>query len=254
MWVDSHCHLDDPRLLEDLDGVFQRAEEAGVHCMVTIGTDVATDRKALELARAYPERLRACIGAHPTEAEKLTEEDLQMIEVLARDPLAAAIGEVGLDFHYPVDRRKQEQLFQRMITFAENLKKPLVIHNREADEHVWAILRERKPSVGLLLHCYSAGPNWVERFLKLGCFFSFAGPLTFKNGGMHRDAARLVPLERTMIETDAPYLAPHPHRGKRNEPAYVVLTGECLADVQGRSIEETAAATTRNARAFFSFT
>jgi TatD DNase family protein len=162
-----------------------------------------------------------------------------------------AIGEIGLDFHYETSRERQYVLFERSLGLARSLALPVVIHDRDAHEEVLRVLTEQAAGMKVLMHCYSAGPDLLDRFLALGCLFSIAGPVTFKNGQDLRDAAARIPLERLVVETDAPYLTPHPHRGKRNEPAFTRLTAEKVAEVRGIPLEELARATTANALRFF---
>lgn len=251
--VDSHCHLDDERFRGEEEAVLERARTAGLAALVTIGTDEATSSAAAALSARHRGFVYHTVGAHPSDADRLDEGALRRLEELAKTTDPRAVGEVGLDYHHESDRRRQRALFSRMIALARRLGKPLVVHNREADADVHAALAAEAGGMPILLHCYSAGPDWVERFLSLGCLFSFAGPVTFKNGGAHREAARRVPLDRLLVETDAPYLTPHPHRGKRNEPAYVRLTAEAVAAAKGMEYGEVARVTTENARRFFGF-
>jgi TatD DNase family protein len=183
--------------------------------------------------------------------DRFGEAELKEIERLARETRPKGIGEIGLDYHHSSDRPKQFLVFERMIKLARGLSLPIVIHDRDAHEDVYRVLEERANGLKIMMHCYSAGPDFVDQFMGLGCLFSIAGPVTFKNGQAHRDAVTRIPLDRLVVETDAPYLTPHPHRGKRNEPAFVRLTAEKVAEVKGISFAEVAEATTRNARQFF---
>jgi len=249
--IDSHCHLDDERLSGVEDQVLQRAKEAGVELCVTIGTDEKTSAAAAALAARHPGVVFHTVGAHPNDAERFTEQDLLEIERLARETHPKAIGEIGLDYYHPVDHAKQKALFSRMIKLGRELNLPLVIHDRDAHPDIFEQLKAEAQGMKILMHCYSAGPENVSKFMSLGCYFSVAGPVTFKNGQEIRDAVNLIPLDRLMVETDAPYLAPHPYRGKRNEPAYVKLTAEKVAEVKGIPFEEVARITTQNARDCF---
>ncbi len=226
MLIDTHCHLDDERLIGDEEQVLRNAHEAGVETLITIGTDEKTSQAAASLAARHPGVVYHTVGAHPSDADRFGEKELCEIERLARETRPKAIGEIGLDYHHDSDRGKQVQVFERMIRLARELSLPLVIHDRDAHEDVFRILQERAQGLGILMHCYSAGPDFVERFLGLGCLFSIAGPVTFKNGQSHRDAVARIPLDRLVVETDAPYLTPHPHRGQGNEPTYIRLTAE----------------------------
>lgn len=249
--IDSHCHLDDERLAGDEAQVLQKAQEAGVTTMVTIGTDEKTSAAAAQIASRHPGRVFHTVGAHPSDVDRFGEAELSEVERLARETKPKAIGEIGLDYYHSSDRNKQAGVFERMICLARELALPLVIHDRDAHEDIYRILSEKARDLKIMMHCYSAGPEFVDRFMGLGCLFSIAGPVTFKNGQSHRDAVSIIPLDRLVVETDSPYLTPHPFRGQRNEPAYVKFTAEKVAEVKGIPLEELAKATTGNARKFF---
>jgi TatD DNase family protein len=253
MLIDTHCHLDDERLASEELFVLQRAGEAGVEYMVTIGTDEKTSAAAAAIASRYPGRVFHTVGAHPSDVDRFSEVELSEVERLARETSPRAIGEIGLDYYHSSDRTKQAQVFERMIGLARSLSLPIVIHDRDAHEDVYETLKAKAQGLKIMMHCYSAGPSFVDRFKDLGCYFSIAGPVTFKNGQEHRDAVALIPLDRLVVETDAPYLTPMPHRGKRNEPAYVKFTAEKLAEVKGLSLDEVGTQTSLNARRFFGF-
>ncbi len=252
MLIDTHCHLDDERLLPEEADVIVRAREAGVTRMVTIGTDEKTSAAAAAIASRHPGVVWHTVGAHPNEADRIGEPEWAEIARLARTTKPVAIGEIGLDFHYETSKERQYDLFGKSIALAKELSLPIVIHDRDAHEEILKVLKDQALGMRILMHCYSAGPALVEKFMALGCLFSIAGPVTFKNGQEIRDAVQLIPLDRLVVETDAPYLTPHPHRGKRNEPAFTRLTAEKVAEVKGLSLEETAKATTHNALRFFS--
>ncbi len=249
--IDTHCHLDDLRLVGDEDSVLQKASEFGVERMVTIGTDEVTSAAAAKIAAKHPDKIFHTVGAHPSDVDRFGEEELAKIERLARENKPKAIGEIGLDYYHDSNREKQVVVFERMIALARELSLPLVIHNRDAHDDVYRILSEKAKGLKILLHCYSSGPDFVERFMDLGCLFSIAGPVTFKNGQSIRDAVAKIPLDRLVVETDSPYLTPEPNRGKRNEPAYVKFTAEKVAEVKGLTLEEVAERTTQNAKKFF---
>ncbi len=249
--IDSHCHLDDERLAVDADKVFQKAKEYGVELMVTIGTDEKTSAAAAKIASRHPGRVYHTVGAHPSDVDRFGESELLEIERLARETNPKAIGEIGLDYYHDSNRQKQMVVFERMIGLARSLSLPIVIHDRDAHEDVHRTLKEKAQGLKIMMHCYSAGPGFVDRFMDLGCLFSIAGPVTFKNGQEHRGAVVKIPLDRLVVETDSPYLTPMPYRGQRNEPAYVKLTAEKVAEVKGISFEELAQATTQNAKKFF---
>ncbi len=251
MLIDTHCHLDDERLTQEEDAVLARARADGIGLMVTIGTDEKSSAAAAAIASRHPGVVYHTIGAHPSDVDRFDEAELLKIERLARETHPKGIGEIGLDYHHDSNREKQFVVFERMINLARELSLPIIIHDRDAHEDVWRVLNQKAQGLKILMHCYSAGPDFVERFMELGCLFSIAGPVTFKNGQSIRDAVSNIPLERIVVETDSPYLTPHPHRGKRNEPAYVKLTAETVAQVKGLSLDEIAEITTRNARQFF---
>jgi TatD DNase family protein len=248
MLVDSHCHLDFPDFDADRDTLVARARAAGVGTMVTISTRVRRFAEIRAIAERY-ERIYCSIGTHPHNAAEepdVTSDDLVRI---AADPLVAAIGEAGLDYHYDnAPRDLQEQGFRRHIAAARITGLPLVIHARDADEDVASILAEEtgKGAFPAVLHCFSSGRALAMRGLELGLYVSLSGILTFKRSDELRAIAAEVPMDRLLVETDAPYLAPVPHRGGRNEPAFVAETAKVLADVKGVSLEAIAAATTEN--------
>jgi TatD DNase family protein len=248
MLVDSHCHLDFPDFDADRDVLVTRARAAGVGTMVTISTRVRRFPDVRAIAERY-ERIYCSIGTHPhnaAEEPEITTEDLVRI---AEDPLVVAIGEAGLDYHYDNSPREvQEQGFRRHIAAARITRLPLVIHARDADDDVAAILSEEtgKGAFPAILHCFSSGRGLAMRGLELGLYVSFSGILTFKRSEELRAIAAEVPMDRLLVETDAPYLAPVPHRGRRNEPAYVVETAKVLAEVKGVSPDAIAAATSEN--------
>ena len=254
MLVDSHCHLDFPDFDLERDAVVARARAAGVGTMVTISTRVAKFAALKAITRQY-EHIYCSIGTHPhnaAEEPNITADDLVRI---AEDPMVVAIGEAGLDYHYDDSPREaQHQGFLRHIDAARRTKLPLVIHAREADEDVAAVLEDEtgKGAFPFVLHCFSSGAELARRGLALDGYVSFSGILTFKRSDELRAIAAAVPMDRLLVETDAPYLAPAPHRGRRNEPAYVVETAKVLAEVKGVSPEALAVATTDNFMRLFS--
>ena len=253
MLIDSHAHLDDLRYDTDRDNVLQRAQTAGIEAIVTIGCDLATSQTAVALAHAHP-NIFATIGVHPHEAKEIGEGWYESFRSLAQHPKVVAYGEIGLDYHYDHSPREiQRQRFREQIHLARELALPLVIHTREAQEDTVMILREEGAvDVGGVFHCFS-GDMWLAKdALDLGFYLSFSGVLTFKNATMLRDIAKTVPLDRLMVETDCPYLAPVPYRGKRNEPAYVQYVAETLAEIRGNgSVESIARATVENTKRVF---
>ncbi|HEY1941536.1 MAG TPA: TatD family hydrolase [Roseiarcus sp.] len=245
---DSHCHLDFPDFAEELEAVVARAERAGVERMVTISTRVAQGAKLAAIAEQFAS-VYFTIGTHPHQAAEEAETDAAAIRAFAAHPKCVGVGEAGLDYHYnyaPADVAKK--VFRAQIALARELRLPLVIHAREADDDVAAILREEMAQgpFSAILHCFTSSRALAEAGLALGLFVSFSGVLTFKNSVDLRAIAADVPLDRLLIETDAPFLAPVPHRGKRNEPAFVVETARILAEAKGIAVDELAAATRAN--------
>ncbi|HEV7326175.1 MAG TPA: TatD family hydrolase [Bosea sp. (in: a-proteobacteria)] len=250
MLIDTHCHLDFPDFAEDIGAYVGRAEAAGVGRMVTISTRVGRFANYAALAERFPS-VWCTVGTHPHGAHEELDVTVEQLVALSRHPRCVAIGEAGLDYHYDKSPREaQEQGLRTHIAAARETQLPLVIHSREADEDMAAILREEmgKGAFPAILHCFTAGEMLARTGVELGLYVSFSGILTFKTSGALRDIARDIPMERLLVETDAPYLAPTPYRGKRNEPSYVVETAKVLAEVKGVSFDEIARITTDNAR------
>lgn len=252
MLFDTHAHLNAWQFSDDLPEVIDRALQEGVGYMVVVGFDRPTIEKAMELIEEY-DFLYASIGWHPVDAIDMTDEDLKWIEELAAHPKVVAIGETGLDYHWdksPAD--VQKEVFRKQIRLAKRLKLPLVIHNREATGDIIEILKEENAAeVGGIMHCFSGSAETAAECLKMNFYISLGGPVTFKNARKPKEVAKAIPLDRLLVETDCPYLAPHPYRGKRNEPAYVKLVAEEIAALKGLSFEEVAGATTENAKRIF---
>ena len=248
MLVDSHCHLDFPDFAAELDAVVERARAAGISRMVTISTRVRKLPQVLTVVEKYPE-IFCSVGTHPHNAQEELDIDAKALIALAQHPKVVAIGEAGLDYHYDKSPRDaQEAGFRQHIAAARETGLPLVIHSREADADMAAILTQEtgKGAFSAVLHCYTGGRDLAFKAIELGLTIGFTGILTFKNGQNLRDIAKDLPADRILVETDAPYLAPLPHRGKRNEPAYVVETAKVLANTRGVSAEEIARQTTEN--------
>jgi TatD DNase family protein len=246
--VDSHCHLDFPDFDDDRDQVVERAKAAGVETMVTISTRVKRFSRIEALTQRY-DRVFSSVGTHPHNAAEEPDVTTADLVAIAAGPKVVAIGEAGLDYHYDTAPREvQRESFLRHIAAARETQLPLVIHAREADDDIAAILTEEtgKGAFPAILHCFSSGRALAEAGVRLGLYVSFSGILTFKRSDELRAIAAAVPLDRLLIETDAPYLAPVPHRGRRNEPAHVVETAKVLAEVKGVAGEAVAAATTNN--------
>jgi TatD DNase family protein len=253
MLIDTHTHLDDARYDADRDAMIQRARQAGVTAFVTIGCDLTTSRSAVTLADRHPD-IYASIGVHPHEVKHIRDDWYDELRRLAQRTKVVAYGEIGLDYHYnhspPKDQRER---FREQIQLARDLHLPVVIHTREAQEDTISILKEEKASeVGGVFHCFS-GDAWLAKdALDLGFYLSFSGILTFNNATMLREIAKQTPLDRVLIETDCPYLTPVPHRGKRNEPAFVSHVARQLAEIHpDLSLERIEEATTENAKRLF---
>lgn len=250
--IDSHCHLDNEQFAGDREAVIDRALAAGVEHMVAIGTgDGPPDLEAgVRLADRYPP-FYATAGVHPHDASKATEETFRNLAALMGHPKVVALGEIGLDYHYDFSPREvQRAVFIEQMRIARDAGKPIVIHTREAWDDTVALLAEHwtPARLGGIMHCFSGGPVQAHQALTLGFHLSFGGILTFPKALDLQEAARQAPAGRILIETDAPYLAPVPKRGKRNEPAYVVETARKLAELRGETIESIAAITTENFR------
>jgi TatD DNase family protein len=248
MLVDSHCHLDFPDFAPELDAVVARAQAAGVGHMVTICTRVRRHAQVLAVAERFP-NITCSVGTHPHHAHE--ELDITAEDLIARTnhPKVVALGEAGLDYHYDNSPRDaQAQGFRTHIAAARATQLPLVIHTREADEDCARILEDEmgKGAFPAVLHCYTGGAELARRAVGLGCYIGFTGIVTFKNSAALRAIAAELPADRFLVETDAPYLAPLPYRGKRNEPSYVVEVAKMLAEVRGVSFEDIARQTTEN--------
>jgi TatD DNase family protein len=250
--IDSHCHLDYAPMSPDLAGTLARAHAAGVEQCVHIGCSPKSMAPAVELARSHAQ-VFASVGIHPHEARHLDDAMLEQIEQLAADDKVVAIGETGLDYHYDFSPREAQLLaFGKQIDLAKRLDLPLVLHIRDAHADAWQVLAEHAPRENPgVVHCFTGTPAEAERWLELGWHISFSGIATFKTAVALREAAALVPRDRIMLETDAPYLAPEPLRGRKNEPANVAYTCVALAGVRNEAPHELASFAAANTRALF---
>jgi TatD DNase family protein len=247
---DTHAHLHFPDFAEDLAAVLARARAAGVTRMLTVGTDVASSGAAVALAAREP-GVWASVGLHPHDAAAAGEAALDALATLAVAPRVVAVGEIGLDFFRNLSPRDaQETALRRQLALARRLGKPVLLHCRDAHAETLAILaEERVQEVGGIMHCFSGDAAIARRCLDLGLTISLAGPLTYPNARALPEVARLVPADRLVVETDCPYLPPQPHRGRRNEPAYLPITAARLAELRGEPLERLAERLTDNARA-----
>jgi TatD DNase family protein len=253
--IDSHCHVGEPEYDADRDAVLKRARAGGVTAMVVAaaGGTLETNRRAAETAAQEPD-CYAVVGVHPHDARLVDDGVLDAIRAFARRPRVVGIGETGLDFHYEHSpRERQIAVFHRFCALARECSLPVVVHSRAAIDETLQALHEEGVRHGVM-HCFSYGAEAVRRFLDLGLYVSFSGILTFRSAADVREAARQVPLDRLLVETDSPFLAPEPRRGGRNEPARVADVARGLAVALGRSLEEIAERTTENARRLFGLT
>ncbi len=261
MFTDTHAHLAFKEFVPDLPDVIARAHTAGVTRIVSIAADPGSVARTHEICRQYP-AVYMTVGLHPEVVQEVALCDVKQIRQHAAEPKLVAIGEIGLDYYRDAKtdlalRQKQKDLLWAQLELAKELHKPVVIHNREANADLLEILRAHADGLPKdwrpwgVMHCFGGGEKFGFDCLEIGLLLSYTGILTFKNAAALRETAQKIPLDHVMLETDSPYLAPHPHRGKRNEPAYVPLIAQTLAEVKGVAIEEVAAVTTRNAEWLF---
>ncbi|MBP6964900.1 MAG: TatD family hydrolase [Armatimonadetes bacterium] len=250
--VDTHCHLNHPDLAGDICGVLERAAQTGVGRIICAAFDMESSETAVEQACGFG-AVYATVGIHPHDASRMLPGDEGRLKSLCREEKVVAVGETGLDYHYDHSPREtQREVFRLHIRLACEVGLPVVIHSREAAEDTLDILEdEGVPPRGAVLHCFSGDDAMARRALELGCFLGIAGPITFRSAASFRETVSRVPLERLLVETDAPYLAPHPHRGKTNEPAYILLVVEALASVLSIPATTAAEVTTANAVRLF---
>jgi len=249
--IDSHAHIYYRDFVGDFDDMLKRAEDAGVSAILVVGTDIESSREAVALADKYPQ-LYAAVGIHPHDAGRVTDSCYDIIRTLAvSSKKVVAIGEIGLDFFRDrAPRDQQELVFRRFLRIAADLSKPVIIHDRDAHLRVMAILREEKVQRGVL-HCFSGDAAMAAEAFNLGLYISIPGTITYRSNQDLRDVVQAVSIDRMLVETDCPYLTPVPHRGGRNEPAFVRLTAEKLAEVKGLTLEDVARITTKNAGDLF---
>jgi TatD DNase family protein len=263
MWIDSHSHLNDDAFRDDYRKVIEDMVAQNVEAVIVPGYDLPSSERAVELAANEP-RLWAAVGIHPHDAKLWDSKTVGRMERLLREPKVVAVGEIGLDYHYN-HSSKEEQIavFEAQLHLAGQYNKPVIIHNREAHQDTLEILTrfstrqspitgKTGPSGGWgVMHCYGGSLETANQCLKLGLLISFAGSITFTNAAKLREVAEKLPLSKLLVETDAPYLSPHPFRGRRNEPSRVSVIGAKLADIKGLAVEEVMEATTANSRELF---
>lgn len=252
MLFDTHVHLNAEQFNGDLQEVIDRAIAEGVTNMVVVGFDELTIKKAIELAEEY-DFIHASVGWHPVDAIDMTPEHLDWLKELASHPKVVALGEMGLDYYWDKSPKEiQKEVFRKQIRLAREVRLPIIIHNRDATADIVEILKEENAGeVGGIMHCYSGSVETALECIEMNFYISLGGPVTFKNAKKPKEVAESIPLDRLLVETDCPYLTPHPYRGKRNEPAYVKLVAEEIAGLKGLSFEEIAEATTQNAKKLF---
>lgn len=252
MLIDSHAHLDDKRFDLDRDMIIKNLKSNGIDYIINVGADLKSSKSTVDLAKKY-ENIYGVVGIHPHSATELNDKAIETLTTFAKEEKIVAIGEIGLDFYYDHSPRDvQRSAFKIQIELAKKLDLPIVIHSRDADQETFDTLKDAQDgNLRVLLHCYSGSVELASEYLKLGFYLSLGGPVTFKNARVPKEVARMVPLDRLLIETDSPYLTPEPYRGKRNEPMFVRYVAEQIAKIREISYEEIAKTTSRNAKQFF---
>ena len=250
--IDSHSHIFEEEFKDDLDEVLARAKEAGVEKIVLVGFSHEGNQKALDLALQYPRFLYNTAGLHPDQTDLVDDSDLVKLEDFISKNKVYAVGEIGLDYHWVKDNKeKQKWLFETQLAMAAKHQLPVVIHSRDADQDTYDILEKWHNKVKILMHCYSGSVELMKRYIKLGAYISLGGPITFKNSVTPKEVCKEVPLDRLMIETDSPYMAPVPMRGKRNEPSYVKYVLEQVAVLKNIDIKEVERQLNQNTESYF---
>ena len=251
MFIDSHAHLDDTRFDEDRQSVIESLHENGIDTVINIGADIESSKRSIEFAEKYS-FIYAAAGVHPSECSNMTEDDILTLVKLLSHKKCVALGEIGLDFHYDFTPKDiQRTWFARQLQLAKELDKPVIIHDREA--HSECFDGVKKYGNKGVFHCYSGSAEMAKELVKLGFYVSFTGAITFKNASKLLLAVEAVPIDRIMIETDCPYMAPVPFRGVRNEPKYVRYVAEKIAEIKGETVEKIAEITAENTRKLFKF-
>jgi TatD DNase family protein len=264
--IDTHIHLQHSRYQDDLEAVLHRAHQAGITDLIIPGTDLTSSEAAIDISDCYSDldiHIYVAVGFHPTEAHKLDQENWNALQELAYHPSVVAIGEIGLDYYWPSNPKRdwecatpaaQRQAFQQQMKLAADLHLPIIVHDREAHDDMLAMLdawTSGAPERRGTLHAYSAGVQHLDRALETGFMIGIDGPVTFKNAESLHEVARRIPIGRLLLETDGPYLTPVPHRGKRNEPAYLSYVAQRIADIRKDALSTIDTMTTQNARSLF---
>lgn len=253
MIIETHCHLNDERLLCDADRIVGNFESDNIECAICVGYDIPSSECAVALADKYP-KVYSAIGVHPHDATILDDKACDVLRGLAKDDKVVAIGEIGLDYYYDLSPREvQKDAFKKQIVLAHELKLPLILHVRDAYEDTRQMLVEMRDYLtnGVLLHCYSGSSEMVKVFDKFDCYYAFGGAITFKNAKHNLEALATVPKDRLLLETDCPYMTPVPYRGKTNEPKYISLVASKMSQVLEMPVEEIEKITTNNAKRLF---
>ena len=250
MYFDTHAHLDDEKFNIDREDVIKQILKEGVSLLVNIGADIESSYNSVELSKKY-DFIYAAVGVHPYDAPFLKESHIEELRNLAKNEKVVAIGEIGLDYHFPdTDREGQKEGFTKQLKLAKELNLPYIIHDRDSHQDCYDIIKESGYFNGVM-HCFSGSSEFAKQMLSLGLYISFAGTVTFKNANKVKEAAKVVPLDKLLIETDCPYLSPEPFRGKRNNPSMVKYTLSEIAEIKGVSVEELAKITMENGKRFF---
>ncbi|WP_099190964.1 TatD family hydrolase [Tepidibacter mesophilus] len=252
MLFDTHSHLTDNRFNEDREEVIKKIRESGVELLLNPGADIPSSLKAVELSKKH-DFIYASVGVHPHDVEDMDEGSIEVLRELAKNEKVVAIGEIGLDYYYDNSPRDlQRKWFEEQIKLANELKLPIIIHDRDAHQDTLDIIKNTKSEeIGCVLHCYSGNVELAKEYIKMGCMISIAGPVTFKNNKKTIEVIKQIPLDNLLIETDSPYLTPHPHRGKRNDSSYVRYIAETIAIEKEISYETVCEVTKENGKRFF---
>ena len=251
--IDSHAHLDDEAFDDDRDQVINALYENGIDFIVNIACDLKSSKTSQELAKTY-ENIYATVGVHPHDAITYTDEVEETLKILAQEKKVVAVGEIGLDYYYDNSPRQiQKDVFKRQLKLANELRKNVVVHSRDASQDTFDILKEAhdKYEFKAVIHCYSQSLEMLKEYLRLGDYISLGGAVTFKNSKIRKEVAKIVPLDRLLLETDCPYMTPVPYRGKRNEPKYVNIVAEYIADLRGISKSDLVKVTDENTKRFY---
>lgn len=251
--IDSHAHLDDEAFDDDRDQVINALYENGIDFIVNIACDLKSSKTSQELAKTY-ENIYATVGVHPHDAITYTDEVEETLKILAQEKKVVAVGEIGLDYYYDNSPRHiQKEVFKRQLKLANELRKNVVVHSRDASQDTFDILKEAHDiyEFKAVIHCYSQSLEMLKEYLRLGDYISLGGAVTFKNSKIRKEVAKIVPLDRLLLETDCPYMTPVPYRGKRNEPKYVNIVAEYIADLRGISKSDLVKVTDENTKRFY---